>query len=184
MVSFTDANVNVPEQDAPDECEARMRMNSWQRCGAAFCSALIACAGSSPAGVGYLPRMGPTQLRFHSAFEADPSKALPPLEIPDRNVSTNAPVQFPTFADEPTMEPQAAYEPPSQIDVQLPAMPLPPPQVGYATNSAPTVQGVLVPQMLLQYFGHATNQPAVMAPPVEFYPPPPPSRSSAVYISR
>lgn len=164
--------------------EARMRMNSWQRCGAALFSAVMIYAGSSPAGVGYLPRMGPTPLRFRSAFEADAAKVLPPLEIPDR-VGTNAPVQLPTFADEPPPEPPTAYEPPSQIDLQLPPAPLPVPQVGYATNAPPTVQGVLVPQMLLQYFGNSTNPPAIIAPPVEFYPPPPPlSRSSAVYISR
>ena len=164
--------------------QARMRMTSWQRCGAALLSAVMIYAGSSPAGVGYLPRLGPTQLRFSSGFEADPAKVLPPLEIPDK-AATNAIVQLPTFADEPPPEPPGPYEPPSQIDLQLPPPPLPAPQLGYATNAPPTVQGVMVPQMLLQYFGHSTNQSTIIAPPVEFYPPPPPiSRSSAVYISR
>jgi len=164
--------------------QARMRMISWQRCGTALLSVVMIYAGSSPAGVGYLPRMGPTALRFKSGYEADPAQILPPLEIPEK-VATHAPVPVPTFLDEPSSEQPSAYEPPSEIDLQLPPAPLPVPQVGYATNAPPTVQGILVPQMLLQYFGHATNQPAVMAPPVEFYPPPPPlSRSSAVYISR
>jgi hypothetical protein len=164
--------------------QARMRMTSWQRCGAALLSAVMIYAGSSPAGVGYLPRMGPTPLRFHSAFEADPAQVLPPLQILDK-AATNAPAQWPTFADQSPSESPAAYDPPSQIDLQLPPAPLPAPQVGYFTNAPPTVQGVLVPQMLLQYFGHSTNQSTIIAPPVEFYPPPPPlSRSSAVYISR
>ena len=164
--------------------QARMRMTSWQRCGVALLSAVMIYAGSSPAGVGYLPRMGPAPLRFKSGDEADPAKILPPLQIPDK-APASAPVQLPTFLDEPPAEPQSAYEPPSQIDLQLPPAPLPAPQVGYVTNAPPSVQGVLVPQMLLQYFGHSTNQPTIIAPPVEFYPPPPPlSRSSAVYISR
>src|SRR5436190_8216219 len=164
--------------------KARMKMSGWQRYGIALLSVVMVYAGSSPAGVGYLPRMGPTPLRFSSGYEADPAQLLPPLEIPDKT-ATNAPVQLPTFLDEPAPEPPSAYEPPSEIDLQLPPAPLPVPQMGYATNAPPTVQGVLVPQMLLQYFGHATNQSIVTAPPVEFYPPPPPlSRSSAVYISR
>ncbi len=167
--------------------QARMQISSWQRCGAALLSAVMIYAGSSPAGVGYLPRMGPTPLRFRSAFEADPGKVLPPLDIPDDTATTNAIVPFPPFNEEPAPAPQVAYEPPSQIDLQLPPPPLPAPQMGYATNAPPSVQGVLVPQMLLQYFGHSTNQSSavIVAPPVEFYPPPPPlSRSSAVYISR
>jgi hypothetical protein len=164
--------------------QARMRMTSWQRCGAALLSAVMMYAGSSPAGVGYLPRMGPAPLRFSSGYEADPAKILPPLQIPDR-AAESAPAQLPTFLDESTPEAKSEYEPPSQIDLQLPPAPLPVPQLGYATNAAPTIQGVLVPQMLLQYFSHWTNQPVFIGPPVEFYPPPPPlSRSSAVYISR
>ncbi len=157
-------------------------ITSWQRCGIALLSTAMLYAGS-PVGVGYLPRMGPTPLRFQSSFHRDPSSVLPPLDM--GLPGTNAPVDLPL----PSADEHAPDVQPPEIDLLNPWPDLPLPESnGMATNSPPAgMTGATVPQLLMQYFARTTNQPLIISVPVEFNPPPPPlnqNRSSAVYISK
>ena len=160
---------------------------SWQWCAIATLSAAMLSAGILPAGSGYLARIGPGPLRFHSTFQADPAVVLPALKMADENPT--APIELAASTNEsPANQIDLSAGP--DIDFQF----LPPELVAPLTDAelhGPYVPqgGAMVPQMLLRYFTRGPNQPQaiISAPfgPIEFSPPPPPlTRSSAVYISK
>src|SRR5690349_20364522 len=77
--------------------QARMLMvSSFKLIGVALVSSVLISAGP-PAGVGYLPRVGPGMLRFKAEVHANPAVLLPPLKMNDdeepKDARSSAPEQ-------------------------------------------------------------------------------------------
>src|SRR5262245_57150422 len=127
----------VRSKDCTGDNQARMRMaGSWQRYGIALLSAALVYAEPPPAGVGYLPRIGPTTLRFRPAPRRDAAVVLPPLQM--SNESTNTPSELLLQPTEP------AETEISDIDFEVPGMELFP-NLGESITNAPTAgQAVMV----------------------------------------
>jgi hypothetical protein len=152
---------------------ARMhKLGLFQLFGLAALGAALVCVGSS-AESGYLPGVGPTPLRFRPLPTARNAQAvLPPLATTDQ--STNAPTELPENLQTNSPVPDWS-DPAFFIGPELPPV----------LTNAPAAPQIMVPQMLMRFFGPATNQETIISAPVEFMPPGPPiSRgSSATYIS-
>lgn len=147
------------------------RLRHWAMAGAVI-SGLAMRVLAIP---GYLPAVGPANLRFLP--EARPATNLaaialpPPVEEPD---SQPPPAEVAASPPAPSAPPAA---PPPETNSPVSLSPLPP-------AAAPMTDPMISPQMLLKYFNRSTNGAAggVIAP-MEFAPPSsakPPS-STATY---
>lgn len=165
-----------------------MRRNGFILIGMA--GAAVALAGPP----GYLPKVGPVALSFHTSVSSTPSEraaVLPPLHAP-------APVET------PATEPKAAPEPVSETTTNAVTSPLTdhPPLVIDLSASSPTnsiqpligsssdTNAMISPQLFLRYFtpNRAGAKPgpgteAIIVPPTDFNPaqPPAPPASRATY---
>lgn len=146
----------------------------------------VVLAGAS----GYLARVGPPPLRFHSNISPAARVSLPPLLMADVVESTPPPP-----VENPATSLPLAESPPVSVgpgDIALgseiepgPSAVGPEPPTTAAGESDPTIS----PQMLLRFFlpstpGGLTTEAAIVAPPV-FTParPAAPASSSATYSS-
>jgi hypothetical protein len=139
---------------------------------------IAACFAVSPGAQGaYLPELGPSPLRFRAPAGFVARVVLPPLQMMDAIVVTNAVASTPT--NPPPVEPLAFVGP----------SPLETPSISKLTaGSTPIVAAeqalVMTPQMLVEFFknvGAGTNLPPVSI--VGVFTPPAPPFSSATYKS-
>ena len=138
----------------------------------------LTCTGTV-AGDGYLPKVGPTALRFQArSAVADVTAVLPPLQMEDvKPVEQDSDAEF--------IGPQLPEDPgPQERDmVEIESFP------GTALEPAPpdvqgqpeTQQVPLTPQVFMRFFNQSGRRETVVEAPVEFTPPTPRS-SRATYL--
>lgn len=163
---------------------------NYRLCCVLWLSAALPCGAAFP---GYLPRGGPTPLRFMLPAPVLAQASLPPLVVTPPDPApppTNAPPPAPTVPPPISLPADAQTAPPVAPEQKAQTMPEagppPPPPPGFAVpdHNSPAL---ITPRSLLQYFlpgQDATNSPAYMIP-MGFAPPLPsaPPSSSATYNS-
>jgi hypothetical protein len=145
----------------------------------------LAFGGPSP-GPGYLPRVGPSALRFKPVVpKPDLASLLPPLAM------SNEPAPAPEVAVEPKPAPNDTI--PLETMVAVESAPSLPPAVTEAIPSElptdvlpdPNQPPADAAPQIIRYLNRGTNQETFISVPVQFQPPAPISRSSsATYIVR
>jgi hypothetical protein len=128
----------------------------WQGLSFALFAALSLAAAAS-SGPGWLPRVGPTPLRFSPAPRPCAKQFVLPVPVP-------APEPAPVVSKADKAPPaSSAPEPPAVILQAGNSMAQPP------VESSPP-EAVVSPQMLLKYFTKSTNGAASTAAPLDFTP--------------
>ena len=135
------------------------------------------------AGPGYLPKVGPPELRFaQRSPRLDPSAVLPPLTVIEAvETTTNAVAEISSESLPPTPSLPEATDEVAMEDIWM-GPPAPEAQTTEAPPAKPEQE--IAPQMLLQFFSKDGTRQGIVQTPVEFTPPPPSRSSTATYISR
>ncbi len=148
-----------------------------------ICSLL--CGSALFAGGGYLPRVGPVELRFEPDDSPFPELPLPPLPVTENPQAPGLPepsVESKPVADSTSGEPTAA-----ETKVQPDVIPV----VVVATNALPIqtdeapATNTITPQMFLRFFTPASGsnlREAVVVPNVGFSPARPTPSSTATFL--